>query len=344
MSVYRTEKTRNFTIMSNHHLRNRELSFKAMGILSVMLSLPDDWIYTVRGLAKIAKDGVASIKAGLTELEAEGYLVRRQPRDEKGMYSKIVFDIYEMPRNAAPNKTVEMCDEVIEENVSEMYADIADNIEAEASGFEETMADEDIVEVFDKISEQAFEPFVVYPSTELPLSETPLTENRTQLNTNMLNTNKQNTYIQKTIYPINPISIYTRNEDRIDMHIKEPLCTLEEYNKYKELIKSNIRYDDFVHTQTDMGEINEIVEIMTETVAFNRNPLIINKCSIPAEVVKSRFLKINHSDIDYITFAMSRNCTKVRNIRKYLITAIFNAKSTQNVYFGAEVRYDMYGS
>ena len=341
MSVYRTEKTRNFTIMSNHHLRNKGLSFKAMGILSVMLSLPDDWIYTVKGLAKIAKDGVASIRAGLEELEAEGYLVRRQPRDEKGMYSKIVFDIYEIPRIATPNKTVEMRDEVIEENVSGMYADIADNIEAEANIVKEPVISD---KANKKIAEQVFEPFVVYPSTELPLSGNPLTENRTQLNTNILNTDKQNTYIQKTIYPIDPISIHTEIEDRRNIRIIEPLSTLEEYKKYKELIKSNIRYDDFVHTESDMGEIDEIVEIMTETIAFNRNPLNINGCSIPAEVVKSRFLKINHADIDYITFAMSRNCTKVRNIRKYLITAIFNAKSTQNCYYGAEVRYDMYGS
>ena len=78
MAVFRVEKTKDFTIMCNHHLRNTELSLKAKGLLSLMLSLPEDWDYTTKGLAHICKDGVDSITTALKELERHGYLRERR--------------------------------------------------------------------------------------------------------------------------------------------------------------------------------------------------------------------------------------------------------------------------
>ena len=76
MAVFRIEKTRDYTVMSNYHLRDRSLSLKAKGLLSLMLSLPEDWDYTMKGLARICKDGIDSISGGIRELETHGYLVR----------------------------------------------------------------------------------------------------------------------------------------------------------------------------------------------------------------------------------------------------------------------------
>lgn len=73
MAVFRVEKTKDFTVMSNHHLRNVSLSLKAKGLLSLMLSLPDNWDYTTKGLAHICKDGVDSISSAIKELEKQGY-------------------------------------------------------------------------------------------------------------------------------------------------------------------------------------------------------------------------------------------------------------------------------
>ena len=87
MAVFRIERTRDYTVMSNHHLRNHELSLKAKGLLSMMLSLPDDWNYTTRGLAKICKEGVDAIGGALRELETAGYIVRHQLRDRQGRIS-----------------------------------------------------------------------------------------------------------------------------------------------------------------------------------------------------------------------------------------------------------------
>ena len=73
MAIFRIERTRDYTVMSNHHLRNGKLSLKAKGLLSMMLSLPEDWNYTTRGLAKICKEGVDAIGGALRELEPAGY-------------------------------------------------------------------------------------------------------------------------------------------------------------------------------------------------------------------------------------------------------------------------------
>ena len=98
MAVFRIERTKDYTVMSNHHLRNHELSLKAKGLLSMMLSLPDDWNYTTRGLAKICKEGVDAIGSALRELETAGYIVRNQLRDQQGRISDTEYVIYEKPQ------------------------------------------------------------------------------------------------------------------------------------------------------------------------------------------------------------------------------------------------------
>jgi len=91
MAVFRIEKTRDYTVMSNHHLRNTELSLKAKGLLSMMLSLPEEWNYTTRGLASICKEGTESIGTALKELERTGYIVRNRLRDSKGKITDVAW-------------------------------------------------------------------------------------------------------------------------------------------------------------------------------------------------------------------------------------------------------------
>ena len=84
MAVFRVERIKDYTVMSNHHLRNKNLSLKAKGLLSQMLSLPDDWDYTLKGLAAINKESVDAIRTAIWELEDAGYVVRTRVRDERG--------------------------------------------------------------------------------------------------------------------------------------------------------------------------------------------------------------------------------------------------------------------
>ena len=97
MAVFRIAKTRDYTVISKHHLRNEGLSLKAKGLLSMMLSLPEDWNYTTRGLAKICKEGTDRIGSALKELERAGYIVRNRLRDSKGKIVDVEYVIYETP-------------------------------------------------------------------------------------------------------------------------------------------------------------------------------------------------------------------------------------------------------
>lgn len=103
MAVFRIEKTRDYTVMSNHHLRDTGLSLKSKGLLSMMLSLPEDWNYTTRGLAKICKEGTDSIGSALKELEQAGYIVRSRLRDSKGKIVDVEYVIYETPHPPEPD-------------------------------------------------------------------------------------------------------------------------------------------------------------------------------------------------------------------------------------------------
>ena len=97
MAVFRVEKNSNYTTMCNYHLRDRNLSLKAKGLLSLFLSLPEEWHYSVRGIAAISREGVDSINTALRELEEGGYLIRSQKRQENGRMGEIEYVIYEMP-------------------------------------------------------------------------------------------------------------------------------------------------------------------------------------------------------------------------------------------------------
>ena len=345
MSIHRVNKTGNFTTMSNHHLQNKNLSAKAIGIFSVILALPDDWEFSLAGLSTILKDGITSIRSAVSELEAEGYIVRRKIRCENGRFDKTVYDIYEMP--LASQKENEVC---AKENNS--HSDNTENIEtvikSECGNSDSTSdsckANNNIQANsanLDNAKENCSLPQADFPKTDNPISET-LTQ---------LNTNKQNTNIQNISYPIyQSISVdRTDGSDRTLTNNTEnntDLPTVSDYEKFKQIIKDNISYNDFLITKKsyELEAIDEIVDIMTEVVAINNSPMRINGSMVSAEVVKNQFLKIKYDDIEYILSVMADNTAEIRNIRAYLITTIYNAKFTINSYYQAKVNHDLYAA
>lgn len=96
MAVIRVEKTSNYTVMSNHHLRNKDMSLKAKGLMSLMLSLPPNWDYSIGGLVAICKESHTSIRSALKELEKNNYLIRKRVNGEKGYFS-YEYTLYEIP-------------------------------------------------------------------------------------------------------------------------------------------------------------------------------------------------------------------------------------------------------
>ena len=294
MAVFRIEKTRDYTVMSNYHLRDRSLSLKAKGLLSLMLSLPEDWDYTMKGLARICKDGIDSISGGIRELEAHGYLVRERVRNENGQLGSIEYTILEQPQ-APAQEPVQNSAPVRGKPIRE-------------------------------------KPVQVNPMLDAPIQEDPA-----QLNTKEQNKELSSTQGSSPI-PSSPPTPSVRSGDRTGRD------GMRERERYREIILENIDYDILIQdVRLDKDRLDELVELMVDTVCSNREMIRIAGDDYPAEVVKSRFLKINSSHIEYVLDRMRENTTYVRNIKKYLLAALYNAPVTENSYYTSLVSHDLYG-
>ena len=120
---------------------------------------------------------------------------------------------------------------------------------------------------------------------------------------------------------------------------------MRERENYRELILENIEYDYLIRNHPlDRDRLDELVELMVDTVCSNREMIRIAGDDYPAEVVKSRFLKLNSSHIEYVLDRMRENTTYVRNIKKYLLAALYNAPVTMDSYYTSLVSHDLYGS
>ena len=292
MAVFRIEKTRDYTVMSNHHLRDKSLSLKAKGLLSLMLSLPEEWDYTTKGLARICKDGVDSICAGVRELEEHGYVIRQRVRNPNGQLGAIEYTILEQPRPPEPGKP-------------ERENPVLDN-----------------------------------PEQALPVLEEPEQGNPAQLNTNRSSKEKSKKDLSSTegSNPVLSIPQTPRGSDGMGRD------WMRERESYRELILENIEYDYLIQShQLDRDRLDELVELMVDTVCSRRETIRIVGDDYPAEVVKSRFLKLNSSHIEYVLDRMRENTTYVRNIKKYLLAALYNAPATIGSYYTSLVSHDLYG-
>lgn len=142
----------------------------------------------------------------------------------------------------------------------------------------------------------------------------------------------------KVINPNQSIPQTADVNDRIDSSTKS-CCSSGERAKYLQLIRENIEYD----FQAEKEKISEIVEIMLDVICSTKDTIRVNGEDMPQEIVKSRFLKLNSSHIDYVLTALKKNTSEVKNIRAYLITALYNAPTTIDSYYTAWVNHDMYG-
>lgn len=193
MKIVIEEKKRNFTVMSNHHFRNSELSFKAMGLLSFMLSLPEDWDFSVEGLAHCAKDGRDSISTGLKELEQKGYLFRRKVRNERGHIVDVEYVVCEEPQQLST--TGEGKEPEIDEPVTDFPETVKSDLEKNISNSKNVIKSTFLPETGnpETVKSERIYPFTENPITENPITENPITENPQQINTNIINTKILNT-------------------------------------------------------------------------------------------------------------------------------------------------------
>ena len=309
MAVFRVERNTGYTVMSNHHLRNKELSLKAKGLLSQMLSLPEDWDYTLAGLSHINREKIDAIREAVKELEKAGYIVRSRERDEKGRLRGADYVIYEQPQPREP--------------------------EAATSGGQPPILDLPTLE----------NPTLDNPTLEKPTQEKPTLENPTQLNKDISSKEKSITDLSIT----DPIPILSRPSPLEDEAAQPPERKGTEAKSqsaieiYRQIIMDNIEYEHLCqHVKgIDRETLDEIVDLLVETVCSARKTIRIAGDDYPAELVKSKFMKLDSSHIEFVFDCLSKNTSEIRNIKKYLLAMLFNAPSTINGYYAALVAHDM---
>ncbi len=291
MAVFRIEKTKDYTVMANHHLKNRSLSLKAKGLLSMMLSLPDEWNYTTRGLAAISMEGVDSIGNALKELESAGYIVRTRLRDQKGRITDTEYVIYETP-NGTPQP------------------------DAPESGI----------------------PHVATPDTEIPDMENQDSDASDTENPAQYNTYRSNTY------PVNP---KISNTERTNPYQSNPNLskgagggdTHTNIAQVREQVRNSVCYDCIVDSD-NRERLDDIVELIVETLCTEKPLITVSGIEYPAALVKERLMQINSLHIEYIFSCLAKNSHEIRNIKRYLLATLFNAPATMSSYYDAQVRSD----
>ena len=302
MAVFRVMKNQNYTVMCNYHLRDKNLSLKAVGLLSKMLSLSDEWNYTNRGLAAICKEGVDAIGSTLRELEQNGYLVRQQLRSETGRILDTEYIIYEMPQGVTQMNTANEETEVSVETLSapseqEMEGSAGNNgnVEIPVENAETTVSD------------------MTVPYTDNPDTAGSDTRNTAQLNKDILNTD---------ISSINP-SVHPTVE-RLD------------YETAASLIRENIEYP-ILAQRYKKSKLDMVVDLVVELLCSPSDQVTIGKETYPYDIVKNRMLRLDSECVCYAFDCIDEASANIRCIKPYMQKILFNAPVTMDSYIEAQV-------
>lgn len=302
MAVYRVERTRDYTVMSNHHLKDTALSLKAKGLLSMFLSFPDDWNYSTRGLAAICKEGVEAIGNTIKELEKAGYIVRRQLRGANGRITDTEYVIYEQPQE--PEQT---------------GPDAAGpDMTPPGTGQPDTE-----------------KPDMVNPDVAGPDMDAPHTENRAQLNMNQSTTQKSNTQRSNT-------HSFPPSAPPAPQPPTRPVEGMKEILERRDEIRAQIEYDFLAtpSNRAQLDEFVEIM--LEVALARAPTMKIGRDAEYPTAFVQQRFQQITATHIEKVLDGIQENTTRVWNTRAYLLAALFNAPSTMDNHYTMQVNHDLH--
>ena len=286
MAVFRVERNKGYTVMSNHHLRNKDLSLKAKGLLSQMLSLPEDWDYTLKGLSLINREQIDAIRAAIRELEQAGYIVRSRERDSQGRLRGADYVIYEQPQPVPDSPTLEN------------------------------------------------------PMLDNPTQEKPTLGKPTQLNKDISSKEKSITDVSIT----DPIPILSRPSPLEDEAAQPPERKGTEAKSqsaieiYRQIIMDNIEYEHLCqHVKgIDRETLDEIVDLLVETVCSARKTIRIAGDDYPAELVKSKFMKLDSSHIEFVFDCLSKNTSEIEEMTRSLISRYSQISEDAQKLFQAE--------
>lgn len=304
MAVFRIEKNKNYTVMANYHLRDISLSLKAKGLLSLMLSLPEGWDYTTKGLACICKDGVDSICSTVKELENAGYVQRRRLRNELGHLTEIEYTILEKPVRTAAS----------EESLPDSSEKAGTPPKREKPVLDDPVLDN--------------------PELAFPEQEEPEQENPAQLNI-------QESITEKSITDLSSKDSFFPSTGALPVNKQAPLTDgRAEREKLREQIAYEIMVERYSREQLDeLVEIMlEVAMNRSPTIRIGRDS------EYATAYVQDRFSRITSMHIERVCDGIRDNHTQVRNTKAYLLAALFNAVSTLDSYYTMQANSDFGGS
>ena len=324
-TVFRVEKNKNYTTISNHHLQDRNLSLKAKGLLTLILSLPPDWDMTLRGLVSLSGDGVDSVRSGIQELEKAGYLRRSRSRNNLGQLLCTEYTIYEhaVTENVASETE-------IDDNLNIIYSEEShvgkSNVDKN-SHIGKSDVDKNTTEKIEN-SQIGFsnigKPYIGKSNTIKYL--------------NNKDTNNINNYPYQSTYS----SKLCREPKENSIDEMEKAQTLyEERKAYEEIIKQNIAYDLLSEQkETSRDFLDLCVQVMVDAVTSNKPYIKIKGQDIPKEAVKSVLLKLDDENISYVNMCLSESKTAIKNMQSYILTALYCSQHGGDTYFNQLVKHD----
>lgn len=322
-TVFRVEKTENYTIISNYHLQDKKLSNKAKGLLTIMLSLPQNWDMTLKGLTSLSSDGIDAIRTTLSELEENGYLTRSRSRNSQGQLQCTEYTIREQPcaeyiKNDAPQSTP-----------SQKNLDEEDTTKENASDNEKSQigkSDMDQVGKSNVVQIGKSNIGKTYIGKSDPINNLP------NKDTYSINNSLSNQY------PLNNKD----NIDKIDEKSKAEALT-NKRKKYEAILKENIEYDILTDCEDDEYKffVDLALSVMLDAVTTNKPLLTVKGQEFPAETVKSRMLQITDQQIEYVWFCVKESNKKINKMQNYILTALYNSTFGEDLYFAQRVKEDM---
>lgn len=281
------EVVKDYTTVHNDFLRDKMLGIKARGILITMLSLPEEWNFSIKGLASILPDGEKSVASALKELELNEYLVRQRIFDDSG-------------------KVKDWCYIISDQKLPESVLALSFKAPHTYNGN----------------VDDSFEPHTYFGDVDNAYVDKADVENRHDYQiTNKSNTNKL--IINKSIY-----------------HSGREKLTESDVNDMIDRIKQNIDYD-FLIVHYSQIKVDEILMLIVDCITSTSETIKVSGNDVSSEIVRSRFLKLECDHIKYVLESMKNNVTKIKNIKSYLITVLYNSLMTVDSYYSAKANYDM---
>lgn len=327
ITIFRVEKTKDYTVMANDHLKNKDLSLKAKGLLSVILSLPENWNYSMNGLVAISKESIDGIRTALQELEKYKYIVRNRVRDENGQL-RTLYSVYETRQNKKQEKELK---QYIKNYEKAIKAKIAENRKQKNSPDGKIQCGKNVENkaLLPHGKNQVGKTNVVKPHRKNQVGKA-IGGNTKLVKPTQLNTN--NKILKNKILKENTHLILSKEDEMR----KEAL-----FEDFKNKIELNSQFDYYKDKPMSLENLKDILNIIKDLYMLNDNQYItISGNKVYAKDIIKILNSYDYDTVQYVLESIKNNSADIKNIKAYTIATLYNAPKTINLYYSGKVNND----